>query len=228
MSAGQLLRHLDWMATGRVKVVSLLDLVDTDEDVDSIALTFDDGLTNFGEVAAPLLVERGLPAIVFISPAHVGTANTWDDANRPTIPRLSLLSWDEIRALSQQGFEFGGHGNTHIALSGLSESVLESEVAECSKRITAEVGRKPRAFAYPYGKFDEQAIAAVAELFDTACTTELRPVASNDSRHALPRLDMYYFNDVSIKDMWGTRAFAPYVRLRAAGRALRSSLGRKL
>lgn len=196
------------------------------DETDSIALTFDDGLVNFGEIAAPLLTERGLPATVFIAPAHVGTHNSWDDENRETIPRLELLSWDELRALSTQGVEFGGHGNTHIPLRGLSESDLQTEIATCSERITTELGKSPGSFAYPYGSYDEACVSAVSKLFEIACTTELRVVASSDSALKLPRLDMYYFKDLAIGDMWGTVAFAPYVRLRAAGRAIRS-IGRQ-
>lgn len=227
MSAAQLSRHLDWMATGRVKVVSLLDLIDRNDDDDSIALTFDDGLTNFGEIAAPLLAERRLPATVFIAPAHIGTYNSWDDANREAIPKLTLLSWDEIRALSSQGFEFGGHGHTHIPLAGIGSDSINKEIVTCSEVITSELGIKPRSFAYPYGEYDESAIAAVASSFDLACTTELRCLKAGDSPYALPRLDMYYFKDLPIGQMWGTLAFTPYVKLRAAGRKVRTSLGIK-
>lgn len=221
-----MLRHLDWLASGRVKVVPLLDLVGESLDTDSIALTFDDGLTNFGEVAAPMLAERELPATVFVAPAHVGTHNSWDDPNRQTIPRMPLLSWDEIRALSMEGIEFGGHGNTHIRLAGLSVPELGDEIVACSDRLADELGKKPRTFAYPYGSYDDGSVGAVSKSFEAACTTELRVVAGGDSTYTLPRLDMYYFKDISIGDMWGTVAFAPYVKLRAAGRAIRS-LGRK-
>ena len=226
MSAEQLVRHLDWLASARVKVVTLPDLVDAPDDEDSIALTFDDGLTNFGEVAAPMLAERELQSTVFIAPARVGTWNSWDDANRETIPKLSLLSWDEIRALSKQGVEFGGHGYTHIPLRGLDQSAVAAEVAACSGRITAELGKKPRTFAYPYGAYDDASVQAVAKSFRLACTTELRVVGPIDAPLKLPRLDMYYFKDISIGDLWGTVAFAPYVKLRAAGRAIRA-LGQK-
>lgn len=226
MASGQLLRHLDWLGSGRVKVVPLVDLVGQNDESDSIALTFDDGLANFGEVAAPMLAERGLPATVFIAPAHIGTWNSWDDGNRPTIPRLDLLSWNEIRTLSKQGVEFGGHGNTHIPLRGLSQATLRKEIGTCSDRISAELGKKPRMFAYPYGAHDEVSVAVVSEYFESACTTELRAVERGDSTMTLPRLDMYYFKDLSIGDMWGTAGFGPYVKLRAAGRAIRS-LGRK-
>lgn len=226
MASGQLLRHLDWLASGRVKVVPLSEIVGADERNDSIAITFDDGLTNFGELAAPHLIERGLPATVFLATAHVGTYNAWDDENRQTIPRLSVLSWDEIRGLSEKGIDFGGHGHTHIPLRGLSANIVRDEVAGCHDRISAELGRRPRTFAYPYGACDDASVEAVASTFDVACTTELRVVSAADSSRRLPRVDMYYFKDISIGDIWGTVAFAPYVKLRAIGRAVRS-LGRK-
>lgn len=226
MDPGQLTRHLDWLASSRLSVVPLIDLPSQDDGTDSIAITFDDGLTNFGEVAAPLLVERELLATVFIAPSHVGTYNSWDDANRDTIPRLSLLSWDEIRALASQGISFGGHGVSHIPLRGLSKSALAPEVEGCRDRIAKELGQMPETFAYPYGAFDDKSVEAVSRSFGLACTTELRVVAPGDSHFKLPRLDMYYFKDISIGTLWGTIALAPYIRLRAAGRAIRS-LGRR-
>lgn len=226
MAAGQLTRHLDWLASQRASVVPLSELISHDEGADSIAITFDDGLTNFGEIAAPLLLERELPATVFIAPAHVGTYNSWDDANRDTIPKLPLLSWDEIRGLSKQGIDFGGHGYTHIPLRDLEKSAAAAEVAACSGRISAELGKKPKTFAYPYGAHDNASVEAVSSSFKIACTTELRLVGSADAPLMLPRLDMYYFKDISIGNLWGTVAFAPYVKLRAAGRAIRA-LGNK-
>lgn len=226
MAAEQLVRHLDWLALGRVKAVSLADLVADESDRDAVAITFDDGLANFGEVAAPMLIERGLPATVFIAPAHIGLYNSWDDDNRPGIPRLDLLSWDEIRGLARNGIEFGGHGHSHIPLRGVDQSTLKNEIESCSRSIASELGVKPNTFAYPYGAYDDASVEMVSRWFDTACTTELRVVAPSDSVTLLPRLDMYYFKDIAVGEMWGTAAFKPYVKLRAAGRAIRG-LGKK-
>jgi len=227
MAADQLSRQLDWLASGRVRVVSLAELVGITDEGDAVALTFDDGFANFGEVAAPLLAERHLRATVFVSSGHVGGRNSWDaNSSVNSIPHLPLLSWNEVRALIAEGFSFGGHGVTHRSLRGLDRATLHLEIDECSMQIEAQTNVKPDAFAFPYGDFDEWSAAAVAETFQMACTTALRPLRRGDSPYALPRIDMYYFRQMSIGDIWDRRVFYAYVKLRAAGRFVRASAER--
>src|SRR4051794_27581664 len=52
-------------------------------------VTFDDAYTDLLEVAAPLLAERGIPAVVFAVAGHLGGANDWD--HHKGAASLSLL-----------------------------------------------------------------------------------------------------------------------------------------
>jgi len=46
-------RHVQWLASGRVRAVPLDALASLPDDVDAVAITFDDGLESFGRIAAP-------------------------------------------------------------------------------------------------------------------------------------------------------------------------------
>ncbi|MEP6506859.1 MAG: polysaccharide deacetylase family protein [Gemmatimonadales bacterium] len=221
MPIEQLTRQLDWLASGKVKVMSPEKLIEAGDDIDALSLTFDDGFVNFGECAAPLLSDRGIDATVFVAPSHVGGVNRWDTANA-AIPKLPLLSWDELRALKSAGFDVGGHGQTHRSLKALEQSALDLEITECALNIEANIGHFPEAFAFPYGDFDASSCAAVARKFRLACTTEMRILSQTDSAYVLPRIDMYYFREKSIGAMWGTPAFGAYVKVRASLRGIRA------
>ncbi len=225
VSAAQLERQLDWLASGRVAVMRLSKLVTASDDKDAVSLTFDDGFENFFSVAAPMLVERALPATVFVVPENVGRTNTWDDGKGGiAIPSLPLMSWDDIRAVKDAGIDIGGHGMTHVSLEGLSGESLGREISNCADIIESETGSRPMNFAYPYGNHDAASVAAVSQFFSYACTTRFGMVTSSSLPCELPRLDTYYFRDNRMLEEWGTARFMGYVGLRKAGRNLRAAL----
>ena len=51
-------RHVAWLAAGQVRVVPLDEIASVPDDQDVVAITFDDGLASFGQIAAPLLLEH--------------------------------------------------------------------------------------------------------------------------------------------------------------------------
>jgi peptidoglycan/xylan/chitin deacetylase (PgdA/CDA1 family) len=226
VTASQLERQLDWLASGRVQVVPLRSILSDSHDGDAIALTFDDGFANFSTVAAPLLRAHALPATVFVIPSRVGATNTWNAMQGVgEIPSLDLMSWDDIRAIDRDGFEIGSHGLTHAALAPLSATQLVTEVGECASIIEAAIGKRPSSFAYPYGIYDAATIGAVSKSFSIACTTRFDFLNDLDNPFELPRLDTYYFRDNRILEEWGTARFKAYVKLRKAARTLKSAVG---
>lgn len=61
-----------------------------------------------------------------------------------------LLTWDQIRTLSSQGFAIGCHSNSHRVLSSLTFREQEIEIQIARDRLAAE--RVPaESFSYPFG-----------------------------------------------------------------------------
>jgi peptidoglycan/xylan/chitin deacetylase (PgdA/CDA1 family) len=115
----------------------------------TLALTFDDGERVVATHARPLLDRLGVPATLFVSSDLVGGHD--------------LLTWDELRVLSEAGWEIGAHGRTHVELPALGVEELRAELAEPRERIAAELGRPCTSLAYPFGAADERVLAAAAE-----------------------------------------------------------------
>jgi len=213
--------HAGFLASGRVKVLPLADLASAPDSEDAVALTFDDGFRSFATQAMPLLRDRALPATVFVVSDAVGGSNAWGGRDAPGIPRLALMDWNELEAVSAAGFEIGAHTRRHPYLTTLSHSQLEDETAGCVERIFAELGQRPDRFAYPYGDVNESVARVARDVFSQSVTTDFRPLADGDDAALLPRLDAWYFRREGALEDWGSAAFRRRLWIRAQGRRVR-------
>jgi len=217
-------KQVSWLARGQVPVVSLDSLMRLPRDADAIALTFDDGFVSFGDIAAPLLADHGLPSTLFVVSDAVGKTNRWPARSDRGLPELPLLSWDLLGRLRDQAVEIGAHTRTHVDVSRLTSDGLHDEIVGSAERIASELGTLPATFAYPYGAVSDAAASLVAARFAWGCTTEMRSVSANESRALLPRLDMFYLREAGQLERWGTARFRYHLRLRAGARLVRHRL----
>ncbi len=231
LDAGAFRRHVDWLAKGRVRVVPLAEIARDPRggeggggDDDAVALTFDDGFANFRDAAWPPLHEHGWAATLFVVSGHAGGTNAWGGRDAPGIPTLPLLDWDALGALAEQGVTLGAHSRTHPDLTALADGALAEQMTGSADDIAANTGRRPDAFAYPYGATDGRVEAAVAGAFRLAVTTELRALDGTERPHALPRLDTFYLREPGRLERWGSSGFRRWLAFRAGLRRLRAAL----
>ena len=132
----------------------------------TVAITFDDSYRSVFEHAFPILAEHGLTATVFVPTGHVGSDGpmTWPGIEEwldgPHASELVPMSWDELRTLSEAGWEIGSHTVSHPHLTRLAESSLFKELEESRSHCELNLGRDCRSLAYPYGDFDDRVISA--------------------------------------------------------------------
>jgi peptidoglycan/xylan/chitin deacetylase (PgdA/CDA1 family) len=217
-------KQISWLARSDVRVVSLEVLMRMPSDANAVALTFDDGFVNFGDIAAPLLADNGMPSTLFVVSDAVGKTNRWPGRSDRGIPELPLLNWETLSRLGQHRVEIGAHGRTHVNLARLTKERLQDEVLGSVDRVRAELGFTPAAFCYPYGGVSDAAVALVASRFAWGCTTEMRSVSDNEARALLPRLDMFYLREAGQLERWGTARFRYHLTLRAGARLVRRRL----
>jgi peptidoglycan/xylan/chitin deacetylase (PgdA/CDA1 family) len=218
--------HVDWLASGRVRVVTVEELLVLNDTVDAVALTFDDGFSNFATEAAPLLRERGLPATVFVVTGHVGGDNRWRGRTDAGIPVLPLLGWDDLGALRESGFTLGAHTRTHANLLTLGEAEVAEDLGGAADEMHRRLGERPKGFAYPYGAVDAVVAQTSARHYQWACTTEFRSVASRDPMTLLPRLDAWYFREPDRLARWGSPGFRAWLWHRRQLRRARATMQR--
>jgi peptidoglycan/xylan/chitin deacetylase (PgdA/CDA1 family) len=214
--------HVRFFGSGRVRVVPLSMLPLLPDDMDAVALTFDDGFLNFTSAVLPVLAHLGFPATVFVVSDAVGTRNAWGGGEVSSIPELPLMSWSDLQRVRDAGFEIGAHTRTHCDVTQLSPAQLHDETEGCVERIFAELGERPRRFAYPYGSVNDDVARLTRKIFEHSVTTELRPVASTDDPALLPRIDAWYFSKPGHLEAWGSTAFRRRLWIRAQGRRVRA------
>lgn len=213
--------HVRWLASEAVSVVPLGEILSVPADKDAVAVTFDDALESFGSIAAPLLLEAGLPVTVFVVSDRVGGTNRWGHASDASVPELDILGWDDLLRLAEAGVELGAHTRTHPDLTRLSRDRVQDELEGCVHRIEDETGIRPRTLAYPFGFHDASSVEEARRLFDVGVTTDLSALGQTPDPLRLPRLDMVYFRRPDGLEGWGGPAFRLYLGLRRAGRSAR-------
>ena len=189
-----------------------------DDADDSVLITFDDAFEDFATVAAPILQRHGFSALVFVPTRHLGSVEGWQGGNRPPRP---LMNWDTVRALANDGIEFGGHSRTHADLTKLSAREREEEIVGCAEDIRAQIDEPVEGFAAPYGRVSPDVIEAIGRHYRVAFGTRLALPESGQDRLDIPRIDMHYFRD---RRHWRAllQGRQTYLSVRRALRAVRS------
>ena len=111
-------------------------------------ITFDDGSESVYQYALPIVSKLNIPATVFITP----DPNAWVHEHQP------LMTRDQLNALRNAGFEFGGHGMSHNGLVGMSDTQLSYELGT-GKETLEHLGQAPvRDLALPLGFYDSRVL----------------------------------------------------------------------
>lgn len=116
-----------------------------------VILTFDDGYEDNYRIAAPILEEFGMRAVIFMVAGKVGSTNTWD-GDEPQVP---LMSAQQLRAMADHGHEIGSHTMTHPHVMRISEEQARTEFIESRTYLSDVIGRPVTTVAYPYGGVNE-------------------------------------------------------------------------
>lgn len=124
-----------------------------------VVLTFDDSCISHGEFVAPLLKRYGFGATFFITEAHEHGSG-WNDEN--------YLTWENIKAIHDAGFEIGNHTRTHPNLAHLPKDKIRAEIDYIEHRCKEFGIPLPKTFCYPgfqYGPNAVQVLRNKAYLF---------------------------------------------------------------
>jgi glycosyltransferase involved in cell wall biosynthesis/peptidoglycan/xylan/chitin deacetylase (PgdA/CDA1 family) len=137
----------------------------------SVVLTIDDGYAEIATLVEPILRRYDFPATVFLVSGKIGGCNDWtDDASLAGRP---LMDWSAIKEMAYPGIQFGAHTQTHPRLTRIPAAQARAEITGAKADLECELQRPVTTFAYPYGDYDVQVEALVAEAgFLGGCTVD--------------------------------------------------------
>lgn len=75
----------------------------------------------------------------------------------------SVLDWNELRALGEEGVTFGAHTRHHASLSHADPDRIRQEIRGSLDDIERELGVRPKSLAYPYGIWNRTVARIAAE-----------------------------------------------------------------
>lgn len=143
---GMLTHYLDYNFPDQVNKTAVPGLV---------SITFDDGFQTAFD-AAPILDKAGLKATYYIISKRLGES--------------SYMSADEVKDLAARGHEIGSHTRNHQHLPKLTVEQQKDEIVGTVADFNA-LGLHPTSFAYPFGEYNDDSIAAVKAAGFTSART---------------------------------------------------------
>jgi peptidoglycan/xylan/chitin deacetylase (PgdA/CDA1 family) len=156
-------RQMSWLEAEGFQGVSVAEALkltrwNDNSDRRPIVITFDDGSETDLIAAAPALKQSGFNATFYVIAGRLG--------------KRGYLSEQQLRELSDEGFEIGCHSMTHRYLSELNENGLRVEVVEAKKRIEQIIGRRVASFSCPGGRWSAQVARVAREAgYDSLATS---------------------------------------------------------
>ena len=138
-----------------IMLEQLLDFIDFKEQIPekSVVITIDDGWRSFYDIAYPVLKKHGFPATLFVYTDFIGGRKA--------------MSWEQIKEISENGFDIQCKTRTHRSLTKLKEKEsfkeyfesIEKEISYPKKLIKQKLGKDCSCLAYPYGATNNLVIA---------------------------------------------------------------------
>jgi peptidoglycan/xylan/chitin deacetylase (PgdA/CDA1 family) len=102
-----------------------------------------------------------------------------------------MMSWSELRVLSEEGHEIGSHSMSHALLPELDDRALRYEIGESRRIIEQNLGIGVLSFCYPNGDSDSRVVEMVKNAgYTQAVTTRWGPNPKDRSVFDLHRCDM--------------------------------------
>ena len=188
ISVEQFTLHMNYLKQQNYKVLPLNEIVDGLKkgkkfDEKTVAITFDDGYLNVLTNADPILKTNEFPYAIFVAPQEINQG------------RSNMLSWPQLKSLSEQGVLVLNHSLNHDHLNRqLENEDIEAWKARISEDITTaqgiideQLGPQLKYLAYPYGEYNTELLTLVKSLDFVAFGQHSGALSKQSNRQALPR-----------------------------------------
>ena len=124
----------------------------------AVAITIDDGYRSLYDLGYPILKQHNFKATLFIYTDFIGKSP-------------NALTWEQLRELSEAGFEVGAHTISHVDLTRKRKGENEAaylhrvrwELRLPRQLITQHLQQEPVWLAYPYGRLNDLVISMAQE-----------------------------------------------------------------
>ena len=139
-----------------------------------ILITIDDAFTSFYQNAWPILKEKKIPFILFVSTKTVG--------------KNGYMTWDQIKEIEKEKFVYiGNHSHSHDYLTKFTFEKFKKDIEISIKIFEENLGYNPSYFSYPFGEYNLEQKLHISEIFEFAFGQHSGVIDLNKDKYELPR-----------------------------------------
>jgi poly-beta-1,6-N-acetyl-D-glucosamine N-deacetylase len=142
-----------------------------------ILLTVDDAFESFYKNAWPILKDKKIPFILFVSTREV-------NAKHP-----NYMTWDQVREIHQSKIgTIGGHSFSHEYLVDFTKDDIIKDIQKSHDDYIKELGSVPKIFSYPFGEYSNEIKKIVVDFgYKLAFGQHSGVIHQNEDMFELPR-----------------------------------------
>ncbi len=148
------LKHLDEINKSENELISFKKfkkIIKSNLDKNYLLLTIDDAFESFYLNAWPILKNKKIPFVLFVSTREIG--------------KFGYMNWDQIREVSENNFvTIGNHSHSHEYLIDWDINKIKSDLETSIKIFEKELGYSPKIFSYPFGEYSSDLKKIVTDL----------------------------------------------------------------
>jgi len=116
------------------------EVIKNNIDKNYLLLTIDDAFKSFYLNAWPILKQKKIPFILFVSTREIGN--------------YGYMTWNEIKEIENYEFvTIGNHSHTHEYLIDWDEKKIVNDIKTSIDIFKKELGYSPKIFSYPFGEY---------------------------------------------------------------------------
>jgi peptidoglycan/xylan/chitin deacetylase (PgdA/CDA1 family) len=176
VSAADFESQMHWLRNMGWRGMSVTEALSSPHE-NGVVVTFDDGCETDLLSAAPILNGARFGATFYITVGFLG--------------KRGYLSHDQLRELSDQGFDIGCHSMTHSYLSDCLDDRLHQEVAGAKTELEQITGRRVEHFSCPGGRWSPRVVKV-------ARWAGYRSIVTSYSAANPPQADPFFLGRVAV------------------------------
>lgn len=124
-----------------------------------IAVTFDDGFKSVVDNALPVMIERRIPATIFVTTGYLGRRPEWIINPKHHNFSETVLSKEQIEKLPFDLVCIGSHCVNHRNLSHLDLSETMVELQQSKRVLEDMLGKPVHLLSLPYGGCNDEVVS---------------------------------------------------------------------
>ena len=145
------LKEINNLGIEFIKYKKFEEIIKIGIDKNYLLLTIDDAFESFYLNAWPVLKNKKIPFILFVSTREVG--------------KHGYMTWDQIREINKSNLgTIGNHSHSHEYLVDWEDNKIKSDLETSIKIFKKELGYSPKIFSYPFGEYSNSLKKIVSDL----------------------------------------------------------------